>query len=351
MRVGLLTGGGDCPGLNAAIRAVVQYAHLKPGFEVVGVYNSFNGLFREPLNTKPLTLEDVSEILARGGTILGTHNKGNPLGDNPKQTVIKIKQTMQSLGLDGLIVIGGEGTQSTAHELSQEGINILGIPKTIDNDLPGSEQTIGFASCIDFVADSVLRLRSTAESHDRIMVIEVMGRDSGYIALHGGIAGGANVILIPEIEFSMAAVAKKIQTRHSTGRKFSVVVISEGARALGEQSIYIDKKAANQRLGGIGAFVADTLAEMTHIETRVTVLGHLQRGGAPSAADRILATQLAVHACQLAEKRNFGHYVVFQAGQVQDLPYKKLVPYSRRKLSVHDPMVQTAESLGICLGR
>lgn len=351
MKIGLLTGGGDCPGLNPAIRAVVKCATTKHGMQVTGILDSFNGLFETPYRTRSLGVEDVHDILARGGTILGTHNKGNPFESERAQRIDEIQAGMQALDISALIAIGGEGTQGMAAELDSENIPVIGIPKTIDNDLPGTERTIGFASCVDFVAEAVQRLRSTAESHDRIMVIEVMGRDSGYIALHGGIAGGANVILIPEIPFNLEVVSAKISDRKRAGRKFSVVVVSEGAHATRQQQLYIDEQAANKRLGGIGDYVACSLNGSTGIEARVAVLGHLQRGGIPSATDRILASRFAVHACHLAAQKDFGRYVIFRDGKISDIPYRALEPYKRRRIGSDDDVLRTAQALNICVGR
>lgn len=351
MRVALLTGGGDCPGLNAAIRAFTKCAILEHNIEVLGIYDSFKGLLSNPRKTKVLSLTDVKGILSTGGTILGTDNRGLPLGENKAQSIENIKIAMNEEQLDGLVVIGGEGTQGVAAELDKHDVPIIGIPKTIDNDLPGTEQTIGFASCVDFVADAVKRLRSTAESHDRVMVIEVMGRDSGYIALHGGLAGGAHAILIPEIAFDLKKVEKKILERKIGGERFSIIVVSEGAKEKGEKAKYIDESVPNKRLGGIGQYVANKLAANTGIESRVTVLGHLQRGGEASPVDRILASNFAVHACNLASQKNFGRFVIHKAGKVSDIPYKIISPYERRIISEKNDILKSARILRICLGQ
>lgn len=350
MRIGLLTGGGDCPGLNPAIRAVVKHASSL-GMEVVGIYDSLQGLLERPLRYKVLTLSDVTDLLGRGGTILGTYNKGNPFLKDREKKLQMLRQGMSELKLDGLISIGGEGSQGIASELNKEKINVIGIPKTIDNDLPGTDRTIGFSTCVDIVAESVQRLQSTAESHDRIMILEVMGRDSGYIALHGGLAGGANVILIPEIPFDYEAIIKKIQDRKKLSRKFSVIVASEGAFEKGRNASYKQEMTGEKNLGGIGHVIAKTLFDKTGMDIRVTVLGHLQRGGPPNADDRILATRFGVYAVDLAAKNKFGRLVVFRGQALSDIPYDEILAFKRRKLSADDEILKAAESIKICLGR
>ena len=238
-----------------------------------------------------------------------------------------------------------------AKQLHEAGMPVVGLPKTIDNDLPGCDQTIGFATCVDVVSEALLRLRSTAESHDRVMVLELMGRDSGYIALHGGLSGGANVILIPEIPFSYESIVKKIEFRKSLGRKFTLIVVSEGAYALGDKPQYQKEAGGQETLGGIGKVVAQNLHDQLDIDTRVTVLGHLQRGGAPNALDKILATRLAIHGVDLIHKKRFGRLVVSVGNQMDSLPYEQVQAYARKTVSLEDDILQAAESLGICLGR
>lgn len=348
--MGILTGGGDCPGLNAAIRAAVKSGIAK-GCQLVGIIDSFNGLFERPTRTSLLGLEDVSDILDKGGTILGTHNEGSPFGEKPEENILRLREAMSELDLAGLIVIGGEGTQGIAGELAATGVPVIGIPKTIDNDLPGTDQTIGFKSCVNLVADSVMRLRSTAESHDRIMVLEVMGRDSGYIALHGGLAGGANVILIPEIPFDVKRIQKKILERKNIGRNFSVVVVSEGATEKGGEAIYKEELGGAKTLGGVGVQVAQKLHSLCDMDVRVTVLGHLQRGGSPCPEDRILATRFAVYAVDLALKKRFNRLVVLKGQQVSDTPYSEVSRFQRRKLLPSDEILRAAEAISVCLGR
>ncbi|MFK7871656.1 MAG: 6-phosphofructokinase [Oligoflexales bacterium] len=347
MRIGVCTGGGDCPGLNAAIRAVVKYG-LQHGHQMIGVLDSYHGMMSDPLHVRTLDWTDVSEILHRGGTILGTHNSGTTFSD--KDAIKRAVSGYTSLQLDALVVIGGEGTQEMARKLIEAGLNIVGVPKTIDNDLPGTERTIGFTSCVDLVADSIERLHSTAESHDRVMVLEVMGRDSGYIAAYGGIAGGANVVLIPEIPFHYEKVCEKIQRRKDLGRTYSVVVVAEGAKPVAGEALY-KKHQGNERLGGIGEVLAHELYRQTSMETRVTVLGHLQRGGHPSAEDRLLATRLGCRALELVHEKKFGMIVGSQGDKVAEYYYKDIQPGARRVLKPDNDLLRFAEGIGISFGR
>lgn len=353
MRIGLCTGGGDCPGLNAAIRAVVKHAVGTYGYEVIGVKDGFNGIMASPVQTVPLDIESVTPILTKGGTILGTFNKDNPFLD-PNKKAAAIQSAVDGynfLKLDCLIVIGGDGTQGMAAELLPRGVNIIGIPKTIDNDLPGTDQTIGFATAVDIVSEAVERLQSTAESHDRLMILEVMGRDSGYIALHGGVAGGAHIILIPEIEYSYDAIVKKLEERKTLGRNFSVLVVAEGCVPKGEQQIY-QVNANNQRnLGGIGSEISYQLSHRHPIDSRITVLGHVQRGGSPNPADRVFATQLGVEAVELAKAKQYGKFVRLYEGKICSLNYSDIVANERRIMKLSDHIIKSAESIGICLGR
>jgi 6-phosphofructokinase 1 len=352
IRIGVCTGGGDCPGLNASIRAIVNYAG-KHGMSIIGIRESINGLMMRPLGASVLTQEDVIEILAKGGTILGTHNSGNPLDKSDGAHKLELtKEGYKHLKLDGLVIIGGEGSQTIASQLSDAGLNVIGVPKTIDNELPGTEQTIGFASCIDLVADSVMKLQSTAESHDRVMILEVMGRDSGYIALYGGLAGGAHIILIPEIAFRWEAICSTLLERKKRGLKYSVIVVSEGALAYGSDDQSAVYNGSGSVLGGIGQRVAIKIYEKTQMETRVTVLGHLQRGGIPNTQDRLLATRFSVEAINLVLKREFGRVVVLKNGVVTSVPYKDIPKWGRRKISlIEDEYLKAAEAVGICLGR
>ena len=351
-KIGICTGGGDCPGLNAAIRCVVKHAIHTHRMQVIGIRDSFQGLQKRPVASMDLNYDQVADILHKGGTILGTYNKGDSFKSTDGQKKLNLtREGFESLGLDALIVVGGEGTQTMASQLHELGIPTIGIPKTIDNDLPETDQTIGFASCIDLVNESVMRLQSTAESHDRVMVLEVMGRDSGFIALHGGIAGGANIILIPEIPFNYDSICAKIKYRQSLGRNYSLVVVSEGAFPIGEDAKYKLNASGSKNLGGVGQIVADELQKRTQMDTRITVLGHLQRGGQPNTSDKILATRLAIHAVDLAVKGETGKVVVLKNNQVTAVPYEQIKNHERRTISMSDDLIKASEAIGICLGR
>jgi len=352
MKLGLCTGGGDCPGLNAVIRAVVKYATGNLGATVIGIEDSFDGLFESPPRTRTVTPRDVAGILERGGTILGTSNKGSPFKgpDGGAAARNQIKAGFASLGLDALIVVGGDGTQGMASQIHAMGLPVIGIPKTIDNDFGPTDLSVGFLTAVDVAADAVSRLQSTAEAHDRIMVVEVMGRDAGYIALHAGIAGGAHIILLPEIPFTWEALTAKIASRQKDGRKFAVVVAAEGAFEKGKKPHFRTSASGSVHLGGIGDEVAGQLHQRTGVQTRVTVLGHIQRGGPPTAADRILATALGVHAVDLAVAKKHGRVACFKAGRVTDVRYEDF-----RRNPVGVPLtsdaIRAAEAIGICLGR
>lgn len=342
MRIGVCTGGGDCPGLNAAIRSIVKYANRQTQVELIGIQDSFKGLQEEPPKYKNLVLSDVTDIYFKGGTILGTYNKKPNNLEEFNKNIESICKGYHTLKLDCLIIIGGEGTQSIAKKLSSLNLKIIGIPKTIDNDLPETDQTIGFSTCVDLVSESVIRLQSTAESHDRVMILEVMGRDSGYIGLYGGLAGGAHVILIPEIPFDYNVICKKLMERKKLGRNYSVIVVSEGAKEHNN-----DSKPALP----IGQTVAKELSHLINMESRVTVLGHLQRGGMPNAHDRNLATKLGVFAFDLIKKKTFGKLIATKGPNFVAVDYKKIKSRTRRKVSPTDITLIAAESIGICFGR
>lgn len=351
MKVGISTGGGDCPGLNATIRALVKYGMIKYNMEMYGIYDSFDGLQETPMRVKKFTFEDVAEIQNRGGTILGTVNRGNSfVTEKGKKDLAKTVAGIKELGLDTVVVIGGEGTQTMSQQLIEAGAPIIGIPKTIDNDLPETDQTIGFSTCVDFIADSLIRLRSTAESHDRIMILEVMGRDSGYTALYGGIAGGANAILIPEIPFDYDVICKKIEHRKTLGRNFSLILVSEGAFEKGTDMTYKTSPTGAKNLGGIGQSIAKNLFERTGMDTRVTILGHLQRGGSPNATDKLLAARFASHAIELAAQKKNNRMVVLQNNKILDIPFSKIGKYERRKIPLDHELIKSAYNTGICMG-
>ncbi|MFT6792740.1 MAG: phosphofructokinase-like protein [Rubritalea sp.] len=356
MRIGILNSGGDCPGLNAVIHGVVGAAS-KLGWEVIGFRDGFEGLL-PPGDYQVLDPEDTVGILKLGGTILGTTNKGHlasKLGEGTqteiaKKVIEKASRTMKQLEIRALIVVGGDGSLSTALHLYKAGFPIIGVPKTIDNDLQATAMTFGFDSAVSCVVDAMDRLHTTAVSHKRVMVVEVMGRNAGWIALWGGIAGGANVILMPEIEFSLDKVAAHIKERGAKGTHSSMVIVAEGARTEdGKLLTQQNEDGSDVRLGGIGEYVASELARLTGKETRACTLGHLQRGGAPTSLDRILGARFGVKAVKLAEEGRFGRMVSYQSYHVSSASIEKAV----HKLRLVDPageVVETAKAIGICLG-
>lgn len=314
-RIGILTSGGDCPGLNAVIRAVVRRAALS-STDVLGVKNGWRGLIEGDI--QPLTRSSVTGILPRGGTILGT-SRATPTKD--AQTIEAIKHNWQVFDIAGLIVVGGEGTLRGALELwRNHSLPLVGVPKTIDNDLNGTDRTFGFDTAVGVVADAIDRLHSTAESHHRVMVVEVMGRHTGWIAAYGGIAGGADVILVPEYPFRFSRVCELLKQRQQQGRAFSIIVVAEDARpALEEDFLGDDTRAAiyqHDRLGGIGALLAREIEERLKVETRVTQLGYVQRGGSPTAYDRVLATRFGVKAFEMIEAGEWGRMVSLQGSNI-----------------------------------
>jgi 6-phosphofructokinase 1 len=321
MKVGILTGGGDCPGLNPVIRAAVRTS-IGYGFEVAGVLNGWKGLI--DVEIKPLDLYAVSGILHRGGTILGT-SRTNPYRDNASAE--KLKAGFKKLGLGALIAIGGEDTLGAAVKLYKDGFNVVGVPKTIDNDLSGTDFTFGFDTAVNIAMEAIDRLHSTAESHQRIMVVEVMGRHAGWIALHSGIAGGADLILIPEVPIKMNEVCAVIKKRHDKGKNFSIIVVAEGAKFDGSE-VLVEKKLdefGHVRLGGAGELLAKKIEEMTGYETRVTVLGHIQRGGSATAFDRMLGTRFGAKAAELVKKGQFGQMVALRGNSIVSIPIEEAV--------------------------
>jgi ATP-dependent phosphofructokinase / diphosphate-dependent phosphofructokinase len=313
-RIGILTGGGDCPGLNAVIRAVVRRAQ-KDRIEVLGIRSGYLGLMKGEV--EPLTSFSVIGILPKGGTILGTSRT------NPTRNVEDMQMVManiQRFGIEALIVVGGDGTLSAARELHSRGVPVVGVPKTIDNDLKGTDFTFGFDTAVNIVRDAVDRLHTTAESHHRVMVVEVMGHRVGWIAAYGGLAGGADFILVPEKPFRFEEMCTVLQARKQRGRTFSVVVVAEGAFPEGEQP---PEHVGEGRDSGIAYRVAKEIQSRLHIETRVTVLGHIQRGGSPTAFDRILATRFGIHAVQLVLQGKFGHMVGLQGTHIVPVPLEE----------------------------
>ena len=314
MKIGILTGGGDCPGLNPAIRAVVKKS-VKLGYEVVGIRDGWKGLIE--LNYKNLSSETASGILHLGGTILGT-SRTNPFAtaDGPQ----KVIENIHRIGLDALVAIGGDDTLGVAYKLYGKGVNTIGIPKTIDNDLSATDFTFGFDSAVNIVMNALDNLHSTAESHHRVLVVEVMGRNAGWIATYGGLAGGADYILVPEKPFTLDEVCNSIKRRHSVGKTFSIIVVAEGA-VLAEAEKIITKDTrkdafGHAMLGGIGKFLCEEIEKKTGYECRDVVLGHLQRGGSPTAFDRILATRYGIAAVELIQKKDFGKMVALRGNQI-----------------------------------
>jgi len=353
-RVGILTGGGDCPGLNAAIRAVVKAGIGIYNLEIYGIETGFEGLIKK--YARPLNLEEVRGIVNKGGTILGATRRHDPFhyqeraGEEIKTMDRSgdILQHASELGLDALVVLGGDGTLRITERLSQMGLPLVAIPKTIDNDLSGTDVAIGFNTAVITAMEALDKLHSTAESHHRVMVVEVMGNKAGWIGLESGIAGGADVILIPEIPFSIEKACEKITGRTKLGRPFSIVVVSEGAKALGREETYIDPK--RYRLGGIGQQIAAEIEKCAGLETRVLVLGHLQRGGSPTSFDRVLASRFAIHALRLIAQGNFGKMVALRNAEVQAIPIETAIA-SLKTVDPNDDLASTAEALGISLGR
>lgn len=355
-KIGIVTGGGDCPGLNAVIRAVAKAA-IRRDWEAVGVLGGYEGLV-EPQRVRPLFYRDLDGLLARGGTILGTANRGRFAAKTgagvmrtlPKELLDETKRGMEKLGLAALVVIGGDGTLTVAQQMHEFGIPVVGVPKTIDNDLNGTAMTFGFDSAVACAMDALDRLHTTAESHDRVMVLEVMGRYAGWIAIYSGIAGGADVVLIPEIPFRWEKVCAKIGERESAGRRFSIVVAAEGAREVdGRHAVAGVQDNREERLGGIGAIVAAEIARRTGKETRAVVLGHLQRGGSPTNMDRALCTMFGTKAVDLIAHDKFGRMVSFTGADVVDVPIAEAVR-GLRTVPLDGGFITTARAMGIALG-
>lgn len=349
-RIGILTGGGDCPGLNAVIRAAVGTLIRDYKIEVVGIQLGFEGLLTRA--TVPLNLDTIRGILPKGGTLLRTTNRGNPFeypapGGGVEDRSATVIQSIHDLGIDGIIAIGGDGTLKIAQRLCDLGIPMVAVPKTIDNDLAATDYTFGFHTAVAVATEAVDRLHTTAESHDRVMILEVMGRNAGWIALYSGLAGGADIILLPEIPYKPRAIVDLIEERQEGGRKFDVIVVAEGARRAGGEETYLDK--ASGRLGGVAYQVAADIALHIDLEIRVTVLGHIQRGGSPIAYDRILASRFGAEAAHLVARGQFGQMVALRGDEVVPVLIKDAV--SRPKyVEADSQMVANALSLGISFG-
>jgi 6-phosphofructokinase 1 len=356
----ILTGGGDCPGLNAVIRGVVRAATLQRGWRVIGIEDGFDGLVEGP-RWRELNLNAVRGILQRGGTILGTSNRGDPFSypvERNGQTVLenvseRVVQNFRKIGADVLIVVGGDGSLKIAQRFGELGIPVIGVPKTIDNDLRGTELTFGFTTAVRTVTESLDRLHSTAESHNRVMVVEVMGRDAGWIALASGIAGSADVILIPEIPYNINQVCDAIRARSDSGSRFSIVVVAEGAVPEGGGKTVHKSAVENfgvERLGGVAHRLASQLETCLDMELRVVVLGHVQRGGTPAAYDRILSSRFGVKAVDMVAAGEFGNMAAIRGDKMVSVDISSAV----EGLKLVDPegeLVATAEALGIMVGR
>jgi phosphofructokinase-like protein len=357
-RIAILTGGGDCPGINAVIRAVTKKAIVEHGATVIGVEDGYEGLVKG--RYRELAYDDVSGILTLGGTILGTSNTANPYR-YPIQSRRKLEfrdmsevavENTRQLDIDCLVCIGGDGTLGIANSLSKQGVPIVGIPKTIDNDLRGTDITFGFNSAVHIATEGIDRLHSTAQSHHRVMIIEVMGRNAGWIALYSGVAGGGDIILVPEIPYDAEVIASKVKERNRRGKRFSIVVVAEGAKPRGGNVVIqrIVKKSTDPiRLGGIGFVLADQIEKTTSIEARAVVMGHLQRGGSPTPSDRVLATRLGTTAVDMIGDRRFGQMVGVKGDSLVGVPLEK-VARGPRTVPPDHPLLRAARAVGTCFG-
>lgn len=358
-KIGILTGGGDCPGLNAVIRTVVKTAILQHGWKVMGIEDGFEGLLVHG-KARPLLFDHVKDILDKGGTILGSSNRANPfeykfkvdgkmLTEDRSSVLI---ENLRSLEIDALIIIGGDGTLSIAARLSKLGVPVVGVPKTIDNDLASTDITFGFDTAINTATEAIDKIRTTGESHHRVMVVEVMGRYAGWIALEAGIASGADIILLPEIPFDIEKIYHVIKERAKIGRHHSIIVVAEGARPQGREMLVkriVEESADSVRLGGIGEMLANRISDELGIESRETVLGHIQRGGSPSAFDRILSTRLGFGAVRLLAEGDFGKMVCLKTPQILSAPLEEAVK-QLKKVTVDLDMVQAAKAIGVSFG-
>lgn len=351
-QIGILTGGGDAPGLNAAIRAIVRTAIGEFGMSCIGIEDSFEGVLGEP-HTRKLTVKSVSGILPSGGTILGTRNRGSFVRTVdgkpyfPDMPIGEALSNLDILGIEALIVIGGEGTLAIAEQFHKRGFPIIGVPKTIDNDLAATELTFGFMTAIDIATEALDRLHTTAASHDRVMILEVMGRNTGWIALHSGLAGSADIILIPEIPFSFESIARKVQQREESGSQFTNIVVAEGSVEIGKSEMYQDSE--HTRLGGIGPYISRSVQEITGKESRCVVLGHLQRGGSPNAFDRVLGTNFGACAVRALASGETGKMVALQAEKVVTVPLSEACA-NIKTVPLESQLIRTARDIGITFG-
>lgn len=354
-KIGILTSGGDCAGLNAVIRSVVHYAD-NLGWDVYGILNGTHGLLSDPPRARKLSVSEFDgTVLRLGGTILGTMNKGNPFAFPGEDGTTRdlsddIIRGVHALGLDSIIGIGGDGSFAILKKLAERGkFNLVGVPKTIDNDLGCTEMSVGFDTAVTVATEALDRLQPTAASHDRVMILEVMGRDAGHIALSAGIAGGADVILIPEIPYSLNSVAEKIAKVKKGGRNFALVIVSEAVKDENGQPLQKTFADGQKRLGGIGDYLGEKIAEITGSETRVTVLGHVQRGSQPTYTDRMIAAAFGVRAVDLIKDGKYGRMVAWQNRGVVDVPIEDAIA-AYQDVDTNGTLVHTARGLGICLG-
>jgi len=352
-RIAILTGGGDCPGLNAVIRAVCTTAQNEYDVETIGFLDGFEGLYNESFQT--LVTSEVWDLLQVGGTVLGTTNKGHYFFPLAQEVIQKSVETYKKLDLICIVCIGGDGTMSIAHKLSEAGINVVGVPKTIDNDLGSTDQTFGFDSAVSVVTEALDRLQTTAASHHRVMVVEVMGRNAGWIALNSGVAGGASVILLPEVKWQWESIMKKIKNQCAVHRSHScIVVVSEGCHLPEGGQVVINEsphiKRNEKRLGGIGNVVAEKITEMTGIESRLVVLGHTQRGGSPTCFDRVLGTKFGSFAAKLACEGQFGKMAALRSTKIVAIPITENISKQRTINMEEEQLVWAAKTIGIAFG-
>ncbi len=357
-RIAILTGGGDCPGTNAVIRAVAKKAILEYGLEIIGIEDGYDGVIHN--RHRILHYDDVSGIITLGGTILGTSNISNPYRyavrrgsglefEDLSQTAIA---NIKRLEVDCLVCIGGDGTLNIAYRLFRDGVPIIGLPKTIDNDVRGTDISFGFDSAVSIATEGIDRIHTTAQSHHRVMIVEVMGREAGWIALHAGVAGGGDIVLIPEVPYDIDVIDEKVEERNRRGKRFSIVVVSEGAKPKGGHVIVkrvVKESTDPVRLGGIGFILGAQIEKATGIETRTVVMGHLQRGGVPTPFDRVLATRLGTKAVDMIENETFGHMAGVKGNSLIEVPLEE-VARGTRQIPLDEPLIQSARSVGTCFG-
>jgi ATP-dependent phosphofructokinase / diphosphate-dependent phosphofructokinase len=357
-RIGVFTAGGDCPGMNAALRAVVKRAILDFDYEVIGFEDGYEGMIRN--RYRRLDYEDVSGIITSGGTILGTSNSADPYAYANRHTAMAKKKDVSQtalhnikiIGVEALVCIGGDGSFSIANHLAADGVPIVGVPKTIDNDVMGTEVTIGFDTALTVATEAIDRVHSSAQSHHRVMIVEVMGRNAGWLALMSGMAGGGDIILLPEIPFDIDSIVTRVKERSRRGKKFTIIVISEGAKPIGGQVVVkrlVKYSADPVRLGGISFVLADQLETMTGIETRALVLGHLLRGGTPSAADRVLATRLGTCSVDFISDQQYGYMVGIKGNTTIKVPLEA-VANRQRTVPIDNPLIASARAVGTSFG-